>query len=106
MLWCSHNSPGQSISYTRVAMILRRTFKRAALRKPSNPHNFRHAAVSRDAAFMSDQELKKKYGWTASSRQLETYSYVRLDALDHAFRRHYGLGDRSPRPKMVSKPCP
>ena len=85
---------------------LRRAFSRAGITKPGNPHSFRHAAVTRDAAFMSDQELKHKYGWTPSSRQLEIYSHIRLDGLNHAFRRHYGLV-REPGPAATqSRRCP
>jgi hypothetical protein len=55
---------------------------------------------------MSDQQLKKKYGWSQDSRQLRTYSHLGLEALENAFRRHYGLADARESPTMCTKPCP
>ena len=103
---CSYNDPSRSISYEQVAVTLRRAFRRAGVAKPANPHNFRHSAVSRDSAFMSDQQLKKKYGWTSSSRQLATYSHIRLEDLDRSYRQQYGLVETKTESKMPSRPCP
>ena len=104
--WCSFYDPATSISRGKIASTLKRAFKRAGLNKPSNPHHFRHSAVSRDSAFMSDQQLKQKYGWTAGSRQLETYSHIRLDALEHSMRKQYGLKAVRKPPSMLPKVCP
>ncbi len=105
-LWCSQYDPGKAISYEKTSQILKMAVKRAGINKPSNPHNFRHSAVTRDASFMSDQELKKKYGWTRSSTQLDTYSHIHLDDLNDSYRRHYNLVDTKIETIMLPKLCP
>ena len=106
-LLCSFNYHNQSISYHKVASILRDTRKRSGINKPCNPHAFRHSAVTRDAVFMSDQQLKRKFGWTSSSRQLSTYSHIRLEDLENSYRLYYSLGEtKSEESKMMLKLCP
>lgn len=106
-LWCSYHDATRSISYEKVTKSLRRAFKRAAVARPANPHNFRKSACSRDSAFMSDQQLKRKYGWTPDSKELRTYSHLRLEDLDNSLRQRYGLVSASPQESAVlTKPCP
>ena len=106
IIWCRSDNPDEPISYTKASEILRRIVKRSGIRKPANPHNFRHSAVTRDATFMSDQELKRKYGWSASSRQLQTYSHIRTEHLDHAYKKRYGLEETHIESKLLTKLCP
>ncbi len=55
---------------------------------------------------MSDQELKKKYGWTRNSEQLATYSHIRLEDLENSCRKHYMLEEAQIETVMLLKPCP
>jgi site-specific recombinase XerD len=105
-LWCSFNNVNQSISYQKVRIILHRAVRRAGINKPFNPHNFRHSAVTRDAAFMSDQKLKRKYGWTKNSEQLAVYSHIRLEDLEDSYRKHYNLEHTKEESKLLKKLCP
>jgi site-specific recombinase XerD len=104
-LWCSYNNVAERLSYERLSEVLRRAATRAGIEKPANPHNFRHSAVSRDADFMSDQHLKLKYGWSPASRQLATYSHIRLEALETALRKRYGLPEVEPSSTMIPRHC-
>jgi integrase/recombinase XerD len=104
-VWCGFTQLDNSICYASLRSILRRAFKRAGVKKPANPHNFRHSAVSRDATFMSDQQLKAKFGWTAGSQELQTYSHVGVGALETTMRQRYGLASAESRPELVPKAC-
>jgi hypothetical protein len=55
---------------------------------------------------MSDQKLKRKYGWTKNSEQLAVYSHIRLEDLEDSYRKHYNLEHTKEESKLLTKLCP
>lgn len=55
---------------------------------------------------MSDQQLKKKFGWTPDSKELRTYAHVRLEDLENSMRDRYGLTrEKQIEAEFVEKRC-
>ncbi len=76
-MWVSlHKNRGGRIHVSTIRRILKRLAKQCGITKPVNPHNFRHSQVTASASYLADQELKKKFGWTAGSRMLQVYSHI------------------------------
>ena len=56
--------------------MLKRVARQCGIRKPVHPHAFRHAQVTRSARYLSDQQLKQKFGWAPGSQMLKVYSHL------------------------------
>lgn len=74
---------GTPMSYSTILRMLKRVAKVAGVTKPVNPHAFRHAQVTASATYLADQELKKKFGWTAGSQMLQTYAHITDQAVEN-----------------------
>lgn len=67
-LWLHHHGTG-AIGYNAINVMLKRTFKRAGIHKPANPHIFRHSRVTYVLAnaIMNEQQAKQYFGWAPDS---------------------------------------
>lgn len=74
---------GNPMSTKTIRRMLKRVAKTVGITKPVNPHAFRHAQVTASATYMVDQELKKKFGWTAGSQMLQTYAHLTDQAVEN-----------------------
>jgi len=82
-LWVSlHSHFGSQLHVSTIRRMLKRLAKKCGITKPVNPHNFRHSQVTASAQYLADQELKKKFGWTADSRMLQVYSHITDQAVE------------------------
>jgi len=82
-LWVSlHSHFGSRLHVATIRRMLKRLAKQCGIKKPVNPHNFRHSQVTASAKYLSDQELKQKFGWTAGSRMLQVYSHITDQAVE------------------------
>ncbi|VVB69989.1 Tyrosine recombinase XerC [uncultured archaeon] len=72
------NSSGltKPYSYTALKKHLDRVLKRSGIKKHIHPHLFRHTDITEKSGELSDQVMKKLYGWTADSKMLDTYSHL------------------------------
>lgn len=75
-LWCNLTKNNSPMTYNGVKKILRYLKRRSGLDKPINPHNFRKSSASYWSRYLSDQEMKKRFGWTPDSKQLQTYCHL------------------------------
>ena len=92
-LWLQHQS-GQPMEYATIAMMLKRTFRRAGIRKPSHPHIFRHSRVTYVIAngIMNEQQAKTYFGWTPDSDMLgSTYAHLIDTDVNNAILRENNL---------------
>ena len=83
-LWVSlYSHYGKEMSYSSILRMLKRVAKAVGITKPVNPHAFRHAQVTASAQYLSDQELKQKFGWTAGSQMLRVYSHLTDESIEN-----------------------
>ncbi|VVB70014.1 Tyrosine recombinase XerC [uncultured archaeon] len=66
----------KSYSYGALTKRLGKVLKRSGIVKRIHPHLFRHTDITEKAGELSDQVMKKLYGWTADSKMLDTYSHL------------------------------
>ena len=87
--------------------LLRLTAKRAGLRKPINPHWFRHSRLTETAKFLSDPKLKTFAGWTADSRMAGVYVHLSGKDLDEDLLKAAGMQVETTVEKsaLAPKPC-
>ncbi len=81
-LWCSLRKPFGKISADVIRLMLSKTKERTGIKKPMNPHNFRHSRLTELAKFLSDSKLKVLAGWTANSEMVGVYVHLTGKDLD------------------------
>jgi integrase len=92
-LWPQHRSK-RPMTYDGIARVLQRTFKRAGLTKPCNPHIFRHSRVTYVLAngIMNEQQAKVYFGWAPDSDMPgATYAHLIDTDVNNAILRENNL---------------
>lgn len=92
-LWVQHRTK-QPMTYAAIARVLQRTFKRAGLTKPCNPHIFRHSRVTYVLAngIMNEQQAKVYFGWAPDSDMPgATYAHLIDTDVNNAILRENNL---------------
>lgn len=92
-LWVTLDNNIQAMSYKGIRVNFKNIAKRASIKKPVNPHSFRHLAVTNwilDG--LNEQEIKHRAGWSRGSAQmLRIYAnYTDQEINDNIYEK-YGL---------------
>lgn len=92
-LWLSMNNRfyGKPLRYDGARRLLDRVFRRAGVKKPSNPHFFRHSRATLDAPRYSEAILCKLRGWTIGSQMARRYTHMSGKDVEDAVLRAKGL---------------
>lgn len=72
-VWIKKN--GKRISYGRVCDLLKDTAKRAGIKKPVNPHNFRHSRATYYGDKVPERVLMELFGWS-SHQTVSIYTHI------------------------------
>lgn len=92
-LWInlSHHGYGDQLSYEGVSNILAKRVKFAGLNKRVFFHLFRHSEITETANYLTEAQLRKRHGWSGSSKMPERYTHLIDSDVDKAVLGHYGL---------------
>ncbi|MDG6927134.1 MAG: tyrosine-type recombinase/integrase [Nitrososphaerota archaeon] len=95
------------VSYERTVLMLKRVAQKAGIQKRIYPHLFRHSAATRDAKYLTESELKVKFGWTGGSEMPGTYVHLASVDLDNKLASVYsGQPVETPKPGFAPMICP
>ncbi len=72
----------EAMDYPALAKTLKVIKARAKITKRCNPHSFRHAAATKLAGLVTEQEMKKYLGWDNASAMAAVYVHMNDKALD------------------------
>ena len=75
-------------SYFRI--LLHKLGKEAKIKKPVNPHHFRHSAATRYANKLTEAQLCEYLGWVQGSQEARTYVHLSGRDLDDAILTMHG----------------
>ncbi len=104
-LWFSRNSG--MLSYQMVRKILKDTAERAGIRKRIYPHLFRHSSATSNARFLTEYELRVRYGWSSESDVPARYVHLSQRDLDEKLASVYASRQvEPPKPKFAPIICP
>ena len=96
----NHNEP---LSYVGAKKLLKRTFEKANIKKPCNPHMFRHSRATELANHLTETQMCLFFGWAIGSGQVKTYVHASGRDVDNAMMKYHGLGDEETRPPKPIK---
>jgi integrase/recombinase XerD len=88
--WIGEQSQ-KEIKYSMFRKILLQTAKKAGIKKPTNPHHFRHSRATIMAQSLTEQQLKGFFGWAQGSDMASQYVHLSGKNMDDAVLNMYGL---------------
>ncbi|HIP31889.1 MAG TPA: integrase [Crocinitomicaceae bacterium] len=98
---------GEKADYHSLVKEIKKAAKRAGIRKPVNPHNFRHSRATFLANYFTEAQMSQWFGWVPASRMLSRYVHLSGRDIDRAYAILHGFeGEEEKRPKFVPKKCP
>ncbi|MCX8178392.1 MAG: site-specific integrase [Candidatus Aenigmarchaeota archaeon] len=106
-LWLTYSKKNsyQRLSYDAFARQLKKICKRASIQKRIYPHLFRHSAATYYSKILTDQQLKKRFGWTNDSKMLNIYSHLTQNDVNIRILESMGLvkKENETNPTMVKR---
>jgi integrase len=107
-LWVGEGRGGRSpLRYEAVRTLIQRLSARAGIRKPVNPHKFRHSRATFLAKRLSDAQMDQYLGWVPGSKMHSIYYHLAGRDVDGTLLSMYGLAsDGEERPTLKAILCP
>lgn len=89
-LWCKidtkQGSPDETISYQYIRLrILTNAREKAGIKKPVNPHHFRHSRATYLANHLTEAQMCAWFGWVPGSRVPGRYVHLSGRDIDEAY---------------------
>ncbi len=105
-LFCGFNSSTPGYDYFRI--MLHRLGTKAGIKKPMNPHHFRHSRATELSKYLTEAQLCQYMGWVPGSSQTGTYVHLSGRDLDSAILKMNGIKIKkeSVEEKKVPIKCP
>ncbi|MFH0955325.1 MAG: site-specific integrase [Candidatus Micrarchaeota archaeon] len=97
----------QQVVYAYIIKVIRGAAKRAGIKKPVNPHHFRHSRATYMAQFLTEAQMKEYFGWTQGSDMASRYVHLSGKQVDNAILELNGL--KKPEKKeiiLLQQNCP
>src|SRR3989344_1411189 len=97
----------EQMGHRYIMKMLKQTAKRAGIKKPVNPHNFRHSRATYMAQFLTEAQMKEYFGWTQDSKMAAQYVHLSGKQVDDAILRMHGLVKEDKLEDTLKRmPCP
>ena len=106
-LWIntSHTNYGKRLSHASATRILYQACRKSKIGKKINLKLFRHSEATRTATFMTEATLRKRHGWSATSKMPAKYAHINQKDVEDALLSHYGIVQEEEKAKRVPKIC-
>lgn len=89
LLFCGFNGKNPKYDYWRI--MLSRLGKKAGIKKPVNPHHWRHSRATYLSKYLTESQLCYYMGWVPGSSQPGTYVHLSGRDLDSAILQMHGV---------------
>jgi len=99
---------GEDIDYQTFRTLLLELKEKTGIKKPVNPHHFRHSRVTELAKSFTEAQLCEYFGWKQGSKEAATYVHLSGRDMDEATLELYGIKDEEEKQESKFKPitCP
>jgi len=97
---------GDRADYHALVRDIQRAARRAGIKKPVNPHNFRHSRATFMANHFTEAQMNQWFGWVPGSRMPARYVHLSGRDIDKAYAILHGIESvEEQRPKFIPKKC-
>lgn len=99
---------GKIIGYQTYRKMLRDVAEKSGVKKPVNPHNFRHLRSTELAKQFTESQLCEYLGWVQGSKEASTYVHLSGRDMDTAVLKMHGIIDKEDeeKSKFITINCP
>ncbi|MDW8034547.1 MAG: site-specific integrase [Nitrososphaerota archaeon] len=85
------NSGNGLITYAEACKVLRELAMKAGIKKPVNPHHFRHSRATELAKHLTEAQLCEYMGWVQGSDEASTYVHLSQRDIESAILKLHGI---------------
>ncbi|MEM3382296.1 MAG: site-specific integrase [Nitrososphaeria archaeon] len=85
------NDGNELITYAEACKILRELAEKAGIKKPVNPHHFRHSRATELAKHLTEAQLCEYLGWVQGSDEASTYVHLSQRDIESAILKLHGI---------------
>ena len=107
-LWIQlgHGNYGQPMNYTSIRQMLYTVNKKAKTGKRATALNhFRHSEATDSANFMTEAQMRKRHGWSPSSKMPARYVHMVDSDVDNAILERHGMKKKENKISNTPKKC-
>lgn len=97
---------GKRLTHASASRILYQACRRAKINKKMNLKLFRHSETTRTAMFMTEATLRKRHGWSSTSKMPAKYVHINQKDVEDSILNHYGIKLVEDKENRVPKICP
>ena len=98
---------GEELDYQTIRVMLHKLGKKANIKKPINPHHWRHSRATELAKRLTEAQLCEYMGWVQGSQEASTYVHLSGRDTEDAILAMHGLKDLDKeRTQLKSIECP
>jgi integrase/recombinase XerD len=97
---------GTRVTHATATKILYNACKKSQINKKINLKLFRHSEATRTAAFMTEATLRKRHGWSPTSKMPAKYAHINQKDVEDSILGHYGIKQEANMVSRVPKICP
>lgn len=107
-IWITlHQHLGEQMVYNQMKKIIAQAGNQAGIKKPLNPHHFRHSRATYMAQFLTEAQMKEYFGWTQDSGMAARYVHLSGKQVDDAILKMYGIKkEETITEGLQREPCP
>jgi len=103
---CNTSDMFMPVSKAGIKVILKRLFKKAGIKKPSNPHAFRHSAITHSVNLgMNQSSISMRFWGIVNSNMMSTYIHLSEQMQATSYRNAKGMGEESKIINPLSSRC-
>ncbi len=95
---------GEDIDYQTFRTLLLDLKEKTGIKKPVNPHHFRHSRAIELAKSFTEAQLCEYFGWMQGSKEAATYVHLSGRDMDDATLKYYGIKNEEETPQSKFKP--
>ena len=95
----------EALTYDGARKLVARTCKKAGITKHVNLKIFRHSEATNTAQFMTEAQLRKRHGWSPTSKMPARYVHMINADVDKAILEHYGITQVENNTNTLPKKC-
>ncbi|MFH1396622.1 MAG: tyrosine-type recombinase/integrase [archaeon] len=109
-LWINYGKRNHNkiMNYSNIIKLLQKLFRKAGIKKRSNPHIFRHSRATFMANHLTEFQMNQYFGWIQGSDMPATYVHMSGREVDNAILMMNGIKTDESRSenKLIPQICP
>lgn len=106
-LWIMTQSEyyGKPLTYQGASKLFERLAKLAGINKKVNLNIFRHSEATDSANYMTEAQLRKRHGWSPTSKMPARYTHLNDQDVENAIFEHHGIKKKEIRKQDTPIKC-